>query len=157
MSPARIFRFLIFITLFLTIGGVIGFVTSPDKTPFYETIIKSTLTPPGWVFGVVWPTLYVLIAISAGLLFEKRSQPGYTTARNLFASQMIMNWAWSFIFFTLNMKLLAFLWILALIVLVASTILSMRRLTPIGAAFLIPYLMWISFASYLSGTIWWLN
>ncbi len=157
MTPARIFRFLVFIALFLGIGGGIGFITNPDKTDFYDTLIKSTLTPPGWVFGVVWPVLYILIGISAGLLFEKREHHGYPTARNLFTIQMMMNWGWSFVFFTLNLKFLAFLWILALIVLVAATMYSMQRLTHAGVILLIPYLIWISFASYLSGTIWWLN
>jgi benzodiazapine receptor len=145
------------IILFMAIGATIGMVTEPGKDMWYQGLLKSSLNPPDWVFGVVWSTLYLMMAAAFWLLIEKPAQPGVKNAHRLFIIQLIVNWAWSFVFFTLHLKFLSFVWILALVGLVIATIRAMWPITRPGALLLLPYLGWISFASYLAGTIWALN
>lgn len=144
------------LAFFMGTGAGIGALTRAGMD-WYDPLIKSTLNPPGWVFGVVWATLYAMIALSFWFLWQHRTHPQAGRAQKWFWIQMGLNWAWSFVFFTFHLKLLAFLWIVVLVGAVWQTIRLMWPITQIGALLLLPYLAWISFASYLSGSIWVLN
>jgi translocator protein len=152
----KILSFILTIAFFMGTGAGIGALTRGEMS-WYDPLIKSVLNPPGWVFGVVWATLYALIAISFWLLWQHRRHTQARHAQKWFWIQMGLNWAWSFVFFTFHLKLLAFLWIVVLVGAVLQTIRALWPISRPGALLLTPYLAWISFASYLSACIWWLN
>lgn len=157
MTTRSLLTLLAFITVLMAIGAGIGYVTNLDKDAWYDPLVKSTLTPPDWVFGVVWPALYLMIAVAGFLFWQNRKKPGGQRVLALFALQMLLNWGWSFAFFTFHLLLLSWIWIGVLVLMVAATIQAGWRVSRAGSFLLIPYLAWISFATYLAGTIWWLN
>ena len=140
-------------------AGIIGSVfTSPSIPTWYAGIIKPTFSPPNWVFGPVWTTLFALMGIASYIVwkrgFERRD---VRIALGMFALQLILNVTWSLIFFGLQNPALAFLEIIALWLAIALTIVSFYRINKIAAYLLIPYILWVSFAMFLNYTIWSLN
>lgn len=139
----------------LVVGAGIGIITNAGKEDWYDDLIKSPLTPPGWVFGVVWPALYVMIATSAWILWRTPNRPPALV--RLFWAQLLLNWGWSFVFFTFHQTALAFFWILGLAALVLYLIIRLWPLRSWAAGLLVPYVVWLGFAGYLSGYIWMFN
>lgn len=122
-----------------------------DIRVVYETLAKPPLAPPGWLFGVVWPILYALMGVAVYLIFTVNSQPDERrNALELFSWQLAVNLIWPICFFRLELFWTAILIILILDVLVILTILSFRKLEKMAAWLLIPYLLWIFFATYLN-------
>lgn len=143
----------LFIITLEAVGGLIGLVTSRNIDNWYAHLEHAPLNPPDWAFGVVWPLLYLLIAVAGWRLWSRRHNPGIKPLIALYIIQLVMNWAWSFIFFSAHLLWPSFIWIVALVIVVAALIaLSLRR-EPVTAGLLLPYLLWIMFASYLSGYI----
>jgi tryptophan-rich sensory protein len=144
------------LVLLLIFSAGIGMVTNAGKDDFYDPLVKSALNPPGWVFGVVWPILYLMIG-TVGWLMMRVRPPLPRALWGLYVGQLALNWGWSFVFFTFHQIALAFFWIVALAILVAVLIMGLWRINRWAALLLTPYLAWLGFASYLAGTIWWLN
>ncbi len=157
MQRKDFYTLVVFIALYLGVGGMIGALTAPDKDIWYDSLQKSTLTPPSFVFGIVWPALYVMIGIAAGRIWRQRGNPGAKPIITLFALQTILNWGWSFVFFTFHQEFLAFVWLIALLVVVAVLILKLSRFDRVAALWMTPYAAWLCFASYLSSMVWVLN
>lgn len=107
------------IIVFELISAAIGFSTSSGMYPWYIDLKKSSLTPPGYVFSIVWPLLYCSLAILGYLLYRKRKNSGIDKLFKLYWVQMILNWLWSPIFFNLHLTGIA-LFILMLIVTINS-------------------------------------
>lgn len=141
--------------LLLGIGSLVGFATRPGD--WYAGLEKSSLNPPGWVFGTVWPCLYVLMGLAAARIVLMPPSPQRRRALRLFWLQLAVNYPWNFVFFWGHAIGLATLWIAGLTALVAATALAFRPLSRAAAAALLPYLAWLAFAFYLSATIWWKN
>jgi len=129
---------LVFLALIL--GGLASSNTSTDV--WYQSLEKSELNPPGYIFGIVWPILYILMSISAYRTF--------TDTGRMFVIQLIFNTAWSWIFFSFHMPLVALLNIWLLIYLNASLALKMFKLDGLSGILYIPYVIWLLFASYLN-------
>lgn len=124
----------------------------------YETIQKPMISPPAWIFPVVWTVLYTLMGISAYLILtSKGEKEEIKDAIAIFVYQLIVNLTWPILFFNFQWYFVSFLWILLLIFLVASMIRSFWKLSKPAAYLNIPYLVWLCFAAYLNFTIWWLN
>lgn len=122
-----------------------------DIRAVYETLIKPPLSPPGWLFGLVWPVLYALIGIAGYLIYTINTQPEKRhDALEYFSWQLALNLIWPICFFRLELFWTAAFIILILDVLVVLTIYSFRRLDKTAAILLIPYLLWILFATYLN-------
>ncbi len=140
-------------------AGIIGSVfTSPAIPNWYAGIIKPTFSPPNWVFGPVWTTLFALMGIASYIVWKKGiERRDVKIALSMFALQLILNVAWSLIFFGLQNPALAFLEIVALWLAIALTIVSFYRISKNAAYLLIPYILWVSFAMFLNYTIWSLN
>lgn len=115
----------------------------------YSTLDKPPLSPPAFVFPIVWTLLYVLMGISSYLIYES-DDPHKTKALRLYSVQLIFNFFWSIIFFRFSLHFLAFLWLLALIVLIVLMIYHFYRISPAAAYLQIPYLLWCLFAVYLN-------
>ena len=147
----------LWIFLYVGAGWLIGAATSDSVNTWYQTLEKAALNPPPLVFPIVWAALYVMIACAGWLIWRSPASPQKRLVCGVFILQTLMNWAWSFIFFEAHLLGLAFAWILGMIVAVATLILLTWPLKRMAAILLIPYLLWISFASYLSGSVWLLN
>ena len=151
------FKIFLWIVSFQLIGGILGLLTQSNIHPWYETLVKSNLTPSPIVFSVVWPLLYVLLAIAAYLLWQERKTPKTKLALYCFIIQMVMNWAWTPIFFEFHWMALSFFWILAMVLLTLTIIFLNKSPMRIVSLLLMPYLIWLVFAGYLNGFIWLMN
>lgn len=138
------------ISLLISLGtGAVSGILSGNMMGKYETLYKPPLSPPGWVFPVVWTILYILMGIAAYLIYESGS-PDTEVALKLYIAQLAVNAGWSVIFFRFGLYLLAFTWLLLLWYLVLLTIQHFKKINPLAGKLLIPYLIWLTFAAYLS-------
>lgn len=149
-------RIIICVTICLGLGIASGFSTASSISGWYQTIQKPSWNPPNWIFGPVWTVLYILMGIAAALVWNSRS-PHRQTALVLFAVQFVLNILWSFIFFGLHNLPLALVEIILLTIFIALTIYWFLKINRLAAVLLLPYLMWVSFASSLTYTILILN
>lgn len=141
----------------LGVGLLASFLTMNSMETF-AFLEKPLLSPPAWVFPVVWTVLYVLMGIASYRIWtaittnDKRSR-----AIMLYGIQLVFNFFWSIIFFNLEEYLFAFVWLVALWVLVFLTKRSFDRIDKTSGYLLVPYLIWVAFAGYLNLGIWILN
>jgi tryptophan-rich sensory protein len=145
------------ILLSVGIGALSGFLSREGAATFSETVVQPPLSPPAWLFPVVWSILYALMGISAARISLAPDSPQKKQGLNLFIIQLVLNFFWSLIFFNLQAYGLAFLWLIALWIAVFLMILSFRKTDPVAAYLQIPYLLWLTFAGYLSFAVWQLN
>jgi tryptophan-rich sensory protein len=138
------------------VGGLGGFATAKSVRDWYPALQKPAGTPPSWVFGPVWTALYVLMAISAWLVWKQYGL-GARAALLIFGAQLALNLAWSGIFFGARLPGFAFFEIIILWLAILFTIFIFRSLNQVAAYLLVPYLVWVTYASYLNCGIWWLN
>ncbi len=124
---------------------------------WYAQIQKPSWNPPSWIFGPVWTTLYIMMAIAAWLVWKRGGFAAQRVPLGLFLLQWILNALWTPLFFGLHNPALAFADIVALVLCLAATIVSFRKVHPPAAYLLLPYLAWVSFAAFLNFTIWRLN
>jgi tryptophan-rich sensory protein len=146
-----------FIVLCLAVGGVGSYATLPEIPTWYATLAKPSFNPPNWIFGPVWTTLYILMALAAWLVWRTAGWPGAAGALGLFLFQLALNLAWSFIFFAWHRLGLALVEVLVLLAAIVATALAFRRHSRLAALLLIPYICWVTFASLLNAMIWRLN
>ena len=143
-----------------TVGGVgalSGWLSREGSRIFSEAVSQPPLSPPAWVFPVVWTILYTLMGISAARISLAPQSRERSTGLNLFVAQLIVNFFWSLIFFNAQAYGLAFFWLLLLWGLVLAMILTFHQVDPLAAKLQIPYLLWLTFAAYLSFGVWLLN
>lgn len=124
---------------------------------WYAALQKPSWNPPGWVFGPVWSVLYTLMAIAAWLAWKQGGFAAQGKPLSVFLFQLALNAAWSPIFFGLQRPDLAFAVILLLWLAIVATGWTFRPVSRPAAWLLVPYLAWVSFATVLNGTLWWLN
>ena len=141
------------------LAGLIGYLfTRPAIPTWYASLRKPFFTPPDWVFGPTWITLYILMGIAASLVWQNRSDPKKTrNALTLFGIQLVLNAFWPFVFFGLKSPLAG---LIAISILAAAILLTIQRFSGVSRTagiLLIPYFIWVSFASGLNLSIWYLN
>ena len=124
---------------------------------WYTSLIKPTLTPPAWIFGPVWTLLYAMMATAAWLVWRRYGLANVVGPLLLFLGQLALNALWSFLFFGLHSPGLALLGIVALWLAVLATLIVFWRSHPPAGLLLLPYLLWVSFATYLNFQLWRLN
>jgi translocator protein len=153
-----------FLTLCATIiisqlAGVIGSVFTISAIPnWYEGIVKPALNPPSWIFGPVWIILYTMMGISAFLVLIKGwDRKEVKIALGVFGIQLFLNALWSIIFFGLHNPGWALVDILLLWLAILWTMIVFYKISKPATYLLVPYLIWVSFASYLNYSIWMLN
>lgn len=156
--PNRLKKLLPYIvSVLITLAvGFLGAMLTMDQMDFYETIQKPAYAPPGWVFPIVWVVLYILMGISAGIIY-KSDNPAKKPALTVYAVQLAVNFFWSLIFFGEQNFLLAFIWIILLIALVTVMLFLFFRISETAAYLNIPYLLWIIFAAFLNLSVFSLN
>lgn len=140
-------------------AGLIGSVFTFDSIPtWYALLNKPFFSPPNWVFGPAWITLYTLMGLSLYLVLEKQKGKKLASpAVVIFTVQLALNAIWSIIFFGMKAPMLAFFEIVLLWLAIAATILKFRTIDVRAAYLLIPYILWVSFASLLNLFVWLLN
>lgn len=141
----------------LVVGGVAALLTSGGMDVF-ESVNKPPLSPPAWLFPVVWTILYTLMGISSYLILTSGAEREEVhNALSVYAYQLAVNFLWPTFFFNFQWFFFSFLWLLLLIFLVVSMIREFYKLSETAAYLNIPYLIWLLFAGYLNFAIWWLN
>jgi translocator protein len=146
----------IFACEFIGIAG--SYFTISSIPTWYSTLIKPPFSPPNYLFGPVWTTLYALMGISAYLIWEKGLKKKETSAAlKFFIVQLVLNAIWTPVFFGLKELFLALLIIVVMWVFILRTIMSFYRIDKTASYLMIPYLLWVSFATLLNFSIWYLN
>ena len=128
-----------------------------DPAAYYQELRAPPGAPPGWLFGPVWGVLYALLGLAAWLVWLRRGARGVRAAIRLFWLQLVLNAAWPWLFFGRESPSLGLVGILALLGLVAATVIWFWRVRGDAGALLLPYLAWVGFAAYLNAGFWWLN
>lgn len=136
-------------------GSAVGGIASANAGTFYNQLVRPTWAPPGWVFGPVWSILYLIMAIAAWLVWRAAAnRKAKLVAISFFVAQLAANALWSWLFFAWQLGGLALLEIVLLWLLIACTILAFWRIKPGAGLILVPYLLWVTFASVLSWALW---
>ena len=149
-------RLLCSIALCEGVGVVAGLLTSSSVRTWYPELSKPWFTPPGWVFGPAWFFLYLLMGISLYLIWQKQDTLS-TPAGTMFFVQLALNGLWSLVFFTFRSPFWAFIEITLLWLAILLTVILFLRIVPAAGYLLIPYLLWVSFASVLTFSVWRMN
>lgn len=152
-------KIIILVVICLAVGYGSSYFTQSSVNNWFTTLIKPFFNPPGWVFAPVWSLLYILMGISAGLIWSKIEVVPELVKKALwvFVIQLILNALWSFLFFSLQNPFLALIEILLLWLLIFETIKVFKPIDALASRLLLPYLVWVSFATILNASIWWLN
>jgi tryptophan-rich sensory protein len=138
-------------------ASAVGAVASIQAKSFYSQLAQPEWAPPPWVFGPVWTVLYALMGIAAWLVWRSRGFRANRQALTLFLLQLAFNALWSWLFFAWHLGIMALADVLVLWILIVATLVSFWRVRPLAGALLIPYLLWVSFASALNFSLWQLN
>jgi tryptophan-rich sensory protein len=146
------------ILLCLAAGIIGGLITAPAIPAWYNGLNKPFFNPPPWIFGPVWTLLYILMGIALFLIWDKKGS-GTIKQKSLvcFFIQLFLNAIWSPIFFGLHAPLAAFIVIVFLWIAILMTMTGFRKISKTAFWLLVPYLLWVSFASVLNFAIWQLN
>ena len=155
--PKYTFSLLLSIIIPQIIGGAGAYFTMSSVNNWYLTLNKPVWNPPSWVFGPVWTLLYALMGIAAFMIWRKRKTIQVKKALWLYGLQLLLNLLWSILFFGKMSPEMAFIEIIFLWVLIFLTIKAFYKIDKVAAYLLIPYLLWVTFASILNLTIWILN
>ena len=155
----KITRSLVVVVTCLAIGYFSGMVTRSAIITWYPTLVKPGFNPPNWIFAPVWSMLYIMMGVAAGLVWSCIDHEKETVKNALifFAVQLGLNALWTFLFFGLKNPLLAGLEIVILWLMIYETYTKFAKINSIAGYLFIPYLLWVSFAMVLNGSIWWLN
>jgi translocator protein len=157
LSAKGLVGLLVAIVVCFAAAGV-GSLATMDAIPtWYAALRKPSWNPPNWVFGPVWSLLYLMMAVAAWQVWRTAGWPGARPALGLFAVQLLLNVGWSVVFFGLHRPGWAFAEIVVLWCAILATLLAFRAVSPVAALLLVPYLLWVSFASALNLAIWRLN
>lgn len=158
LSAPSFLKLIGFIIVIVGIGSFIGYTSGGGaSSEWYSNLNKPPLNPPGFVFGIVWPILYTLMAIAVWWTGQQKNSVAKNSAQGWFITQLLLNYAWSYIFFTMEQASIGFLWILLIL---GATLMWVRALKTMSykiAMTQIPYILWLCFAAYLNGMIVWLN
>ena len=140
--------YVISILIALGVGLLSAFVTR-GQMDVYSNLVQPPLAPPSWLFPVVWSILFILMGISAAIIYIENG-PGSKSALTVYALQLAVNFIWSIIFFNLQAYWLAFFWLLLLWALIILMIYKFSKISKLAAYLQVPYLLWVTFAGYLT-------
>lgn len=143
-------KLLLCIAIPLFTGALAGFI-SGNSMRMFAALNQPPLSPPGWLFPVVWTILYILMGIASYLILTSGASPEEIgKALRRYGWQLLFNFFWSIWFFNLQLYYFSFIWLVALWILILATIVSFSRISKPAAYLMIPYLLWVTFAGYLN-------
>ncbi|RNL54525.1 TspO/MBR family protein [Pedobacter jejuensis] len=150
--------FIINILITLSIGALGGFATAKSVQTWYPTLNKPSFNPPNWLFAPVWTSLYLLIGIAAYLVWVRRDRiVHFPRTVAIYLIQLLLNLAWSFIFFYLHEIGIALIEIMLLLIFIIINAVTFYKINKWAGLIFIPYILWVSFASFLTYNIFILN
>ncbi len=152
-----ILKFIVSLIIPLGLGSVAGMVTSEAIPEWYASLNRPSFSPPSWLFGPVWTAIYILLGISLFLVWKRPSGADRNRALLVFVVQMVLNFAWTFIFFYFKMLQLALIEIVVLWLSILVMMLWFYKVKPLAAYLNIPYFLWVSFATVLTAGYYYLN
>jgi tryptophan-rich sensory protein len=135
-------------------AGAVGGIASVGAAGFYAQLDRPGWAPPGWLFGPVWTTLYLLMGVAVWLVWRERGWAGARVALGLFVAQLACNALWTWLFFAWRRGGLALAEIAILAALIVATMAAFARVRALAAVLLVPYLMWVLFAAALTAAVW---
>lgn len=141
----------------LIIGSISGFITANEIGTWFTTLKKPSFNPPNYLFGPVWALLYILMGISLYIIWTSPKSKERKKALQGFGLQLFFNFWWSILFFSFHLLFVAVIDILLLWIFLVYTIKLFKDIKPLASYLNLPYLLWVSFASVLNISIWWLN
>jgi translocator protein len=147
----------LFVVSCLAVAGLGAVFTTGSVRDWYPVLQKPSWNPPAWLFGPVWTMLYIMMAVAAWLVWQRRGFVNVNSALGLFIFQLILNALWSPLFFGLRSPLAGLLDIVPLWTAILVTLLSFYKISPVAGVLLVPYWLWVSFATALNFVIWKLN
>jgi len=150
-------KLLVSLAICFAAEGAGGLFTAQSVGTWYLTLQKPAFTPPGWLFGPVWTLLYLLMGLSLYLIWNARDTGAKKPAIVLFTVQLILNISWSLAFFGMQSIIGGLMIIVSLWLAIGLTIYRFLRISRLAAGLLIPYLVWVSFATILNHALWRLN
>ncbi|WP_394776373.1 TspO/MBR family protein [Flavobacterium sp.] len=155
----KVVKIIIALVICLMVGYSASTVTRPSVETWYPTIIKPVFNPPNWIFMPMWTLLYILMAVAAGLVWDKIKEQNEEVKKALgfFLIQLTLNAIWSYLFFGLKNPMLALIEIALLWLMIYETYLKFVKTNKTAGYLLIPYMAWVAFAAILNASIWWLN
>ena len=156
LNKSKIKPYAVSILLTLAVGGLIGFLTSMGMDSF-DALTKPPLTPPSFLFPIVWTVLFILMGVGAARIFMTEPTAARNRALIVYVVQLAVNFFWSIIFFNLQAYAFAFFWLILLWVLILTMIYLFCKVDKPAALIQIPYAIWVTFAGYLNLMIWLLN
>ncbi|CAZ95300.1 MULTISPECIES: TspO/MBR family protein [Zobellia] len=146
------------ISICLAIGFLSSFATQSSVNDWFTTLNKPSFNPPSWLFAPVWTVLYIMMGVAAGIVWAKGLYHLWVkTALYHFGFQLLLNAAWSIVFFGLKEPLWALFVIIALVIVLSLTIKWFKVVSKTAAWLLVPYLLWVCFATVLNYKLWELN
>ena len=157
MNKSQFIKLIVSIALPLGIGSVAGLFTAEAIPGWYETLNQPSFNPPNWIFGPVWTTLYLFMGISLFLVWKQSASKERNIAIFVFLLQLALNFCWSFIFFFFNMIGLALIEIILLWISIIIMLVLFYKIKPIAAYINIPYFLWVTFATILNTSYYFLN
>ncbi|OOC53296.1 MULTISPECIES: TspO/MBR family protein [Nocardiopsis] len=138
-------------------AALVGVLSSADTAADYTALRQPPWAPPPWLFGPVWTALYAMIAVSGWLVWRRYGWRGARVELSLFTAQLLLNAAWTPLFFALGLRGAALVDICLLAVVLAATVVLFARRSRWAAALLVPYWAWVVFAAALNYSVWRLN
>ena len=155
----KISRIAIVVIICLAVGYLSGMVTRTSITTWYPTLVKPSFNPPNWIFAPVWTSLYVMMGVAAGFIWNQitTQKAAVTKALQFFTIQLVLNALWSYLFFGLHNLMLATIEVVLLWLMIFETYSQFAKINKTASYLMLPYLAWVSFASVLTASIWWLN
>ena len=155
----KIIRIAVVLTTCLLVGYFSGMVTRDSITTWYPTLVKPSFNPPNWVFAPVWTILYIMMGVAGGMVWNRLEQDpeNVKKAFTFFIIQLALNAAWSVIFFYFHNPFLALIEVILFWLLIFETHIQFKKIDITAGLLFIPYLAWVSFATVLNASIWWLN
>ena len=156
LNKSKIKPYAVSILLTLAVGGLSGFLTSMGMDSF-DALTKPPLTPPSFLFPIVWTVLFILMGVGAARIFMTEPTAARNRALIVYVVQLAVNFFWSIIFFNLQAYAFAFFWLILLWVLILTMIYLFCKVDKPAALIQIPYAIWVTFAGYLNLMIWLMN
>lgn len=158
LKPSQdVLGLVVFVALCLAISGIGGAITTTSVGTWYQALQKPSFNPPDWVFAPVWTTLYVAMAIAGWRVWRQARFEVRRKALTVFAVQLGLNLAWSFLFFGFQQVGLALLEIVILLLAVIANTIVFWRIDRLAGALFVPYVLWVAYATVLNAAIWLLN
>ncbi len=154
MQKQRFYSLIVWIVALILIGSIIGSLTKYSLGNWYIYLNKSPLTPPNFVFGIAWSILYALIGICGWIIWNERKSSYTNSLKQLFIIQLLLNWSWTPIFFTYKNISLGLICIISLAILVATIMMLAYKKLKSVSLLMLPYFVWLVFATYLNSYIW---